>query len=127
MLLQIRSGESINMLTMGAGGAFGCCMHPLLLMSSVVNKMSQKMAFSTCCVCNAIVNANGDGNAKSPPQVSSRVRQERGMALAAAVSWMAVENHGGESGLLHDDAIYCFYFLCLWCLCVFFISVFSLL
>ena len=51
----------------------------------MVNKTIQKMAFSTCCVDNAIVHASGDGNAKSPPPVGSRARWERGMALAAAV------------------------------------------
>ena len=76
----------------------------------MVNKMSQKFAFSTCCVDNAIVNASGDGNAKSPPPIGSRARWERGMALAAAVSPLAAANRGGESGL-HGDAI--FYFVCL--------------
>ena len=80
------------------------------------------MAIFACGVCNAIVYASGDDNAKSPPRIRSRVDEERGMALAAAVSWMAVENHGGESGL-HDDAIV-FIFVSS---CFFFISVFSLL
>ena len=48
------------------------------------------MAFLTCVVGSALDNANGDGNAKSPPHNGSRVHWERGMTLAAAV------NHGGE-------------------------------
>ena len=73
-----------------------------------MNKISQKLAFFACGVCNAIVNANGDGNAKSPPHVCSRVRWECGMALPAAVSPLAAENRSGEFGL-HDDAIFYFY------------------
>ena len=71
----------------------------------MVNKTIQKMAFSTCCVDNAIVHASGDGNAKSPPYIRSRARWERGMALAAAVSPVAAEHHGREFGH-HDDAIF---------------------
>ena len=58
-------------------------------------------------MCNALVYASGDGNAKSPPLIRSRVDEERGMALAAAVSPLAAENRGGESGL-HGDAIFLF-------------------
>ena len=82
--LQNRSGESLDIPIMSAGGAFGCCMHPLLLRSSVVNKMSQKMAFLTCFVGNAVVYASGNGNAKSPPLVCSRVNEERGVAIRKA-------------------------------------------
>ena len=73
----------------------------------MVNKMSQKMAFSTCCVDNAIVYASGDGNAKWPPLIRSTVDEERGMAFAAAASPLAAENHGGEFGA-HGDAIFYF-------------------
>ena len=72
--------------------------------------ISQKMAFFACGVCNAIVKTNGDDNAKSPPHVGSRGRWEHRMALAAAVSRLAAENHGGEFGV-HGDAIFYFYFV----------------
>ena len=80
------------------------------------------MAFLTCCVDNAIVNASGNGDAKSPPHIRSRARCERGMALAAAVSFVAAESHGGEFSL-HGDAI--FYFLSL-CFCLFSLCALSL-
>ena len=74
----------------------------------MVNELSQKMAFLTCCVDNAIVNASGNGDAKSPPHIRSRARCERGMALAADVSFVAAESHGGEFSL-HGDAIFYFF------------------
>ena len=54
------------------------------------------MTFSTCGVDNALDNDSGDGNAKLPPGVCSRVRWERGTAIDTAVSSVAVENHGWE-------------------------------
>ena len=70
--LQIRSGELMYILTMSVGGVLGCHFHGQLLRRSVVNELSQKMAFLTCYVDNAIVNAIGDGNAKMPPHIHSR-------------------------------------------------------
>ena len=69
-----------------------------------MNKSSTKWAFFACGVGNALVKTNGDDNGKSPPHFRSRGLWERRMALAAAVSRLAAENHGGESQL-HDDAI----------------------
>ena len=66
------------------------------------------MAIFACGVCNAIVYASGDDNKKSPPRIRSRVVEERGMALAAAVSPLAAENRRGEFGV-HGDAIFYFY------------------
>ena len=73
-----------------------------------MNKISQNVAIFASVVCNAIVDDNGDGNAKSPPPVRSRGRWDHGMALAAAVSPLAAENHRREFGL-HGDAIFYFY------------------
>ena len=67
-------------------------------------------------MCNAIVNANGDGNAKSPPQVHSMARWERRTALVAAVSPMAAEHCGWESEV-HTDAIVFFIFREIFLLC----------
>ena len=108
MLLQIRSSESLHMLTMGMGSESERSIHPQLLRSSVVNKNSQKLIFFACGVCNAIVNANGDGNAKSPPHFHSMARWERRTGLAAAVSPMAAEHYGWEFEV-HDDAMSIFY------------------
>jgi len=72
---------------------------------SVVNKVSQKLAFFAFSVRNALVHASGDGNAKSPPQVHSTARWERRTALAAAVSPVAAEHCGWESEV-HTDAIF---------------------
>ena len=74
----------------------------------MVLTMSQKLAFFACGVCNAIVKDNGDGNAKSPPHIRSRARCERGMALAAAVSPRAAENHSREFGV-HDGTVFYFH------------------
>ena len=54
------------------------------------------MAFSTCGVDNAIENASGDGNAKSPPCIDSTARWELRTAIAMAVSSTAAENWGGQ-------------------------------
>ena len=77
----------------------------------MVNKNCQKLIFFACGVCNAIINANGDGNAKSPPHFHSMARWERSTGLAAAVSPMAAEHYGWEFEV-HDDAMSIFY-LCL--------------
>ena len=77
---------------------------------SVVNKVSQKLAFFAFSVRNALVHASGDGNAKSPPQVHSTARWERRTALAAAVSPMAAEHCGWESEV-HTEAIVFFIFV----------------
>ena len=53
---------------------------------------------------NALDNANRVDDAKTLPYIGSRVRCERGMTLAAAVSPMADEHHGREFGV-HGDAI----------------------
>ena len=67
-------------------------------MSVVKQIVCTKLAFLTCRVSSAPVNAGGDGIAKSLPQNGSRAHQERGMALAAAVLSVAAENHGGQRG-----------------------------
>ena len=74
----------------------------------MVNCNSPKLAFFAIVVGNALVETNGDGIAKSPPRIRSRVDEERGMALTAAVSSLAAENHRGEFGV-HGDAIFYFY------------------
>ena len=110
LFLQNRSGDSLDIPFMSAEGEFGWCIHHQLLRSSEVLRISQKLAFFACSVCNAIVNANGDGNAKSPPQVHSMARWERRTALVAAVSPMAAEHCGWESEV-HTDAIVFFIFV----------------
>ncbi len=47
----------------------------------------------------ALDNANRVDNAKTLPHIGSRDRCERRMALAAAVSPMAAEDHGCEFGV----------------------------
>ena len=64
-----------------------------------------KLAFFAVDVGNALDNANGVGNAKSPLHIRSMARWERRTTHAAAISTVAAENHGGDFGL-HGDAIF---------------------
>ena len=70
-----------------------------------MHRNSPKLTFFAVDGANALNNANGLGNAKSPLQIRSMARWERRITHAAAMSTVAAENHGGDFGL-HGDAIF---------------------